>query len=83
MALTEKRTEDDVIKSAQNHFAGLKADLVCLQKINKDAGRLEASSACMGLHGLTQDLHAKATEKLYKYYPGYADEIVARGGGGR
>lgn len=78
-----KRTENAVIASAQANLAGFKSDMIELQKINFEAGRLAASSACMGIHGQAQTLHANATEKLYEHYPEIAGGVVQKGGGGR
>lgn len=77
---TEERQS---MERLQDALAVMKTELRCIQRINTDAGRLEAANATMGALGSLMVWHAKATKELRRHWPDFADDIQTRGGGGR
>lgn len=87
-AIAEAQKELAAAKRAMRGFRSLMGDLMA---INRDAGRLEAENAAMGVRGDASciigeldKMHADATKAMRDHFPEFADEIQTRGpGGGR
>lgn len=76
-------TERELIEDAQRLKATLENTLKELTRINKEAGRQEVVNAIYLTRAELNVWHGKATERLFKHFPGFASDIVAFGPGGR
>jgi len=78
MNMTEER---QLIEAAQDAIASLKRALRGIEKINTEAGRLDAANAAMGGRGKVIVLHSELTKDMHQFFPEFAAEIQTRGGG--
>jgi hypothetical protein len=76
-------TERENIEAAREDFRALEKHLRNIRKINEEAGRNQVSNAVFGLEGEVMALHSKATATLHQFWPDIADEVQAKGPGGR
>lgn len=73
--------ERDNADAIQLALAAIKANLREIEKINTDAGRLDAANAAMGFRGKVITLHSEMTEAMAKYWPEFAAEVQTKGPG--
>ena len=76
-------TEREEIEGAREALRSLEKHLRNIRKINEEAGRNQVSNAVFGLEGEVMALHSKATATLHQFWPDIADEVQAKGPGGR
>lgn len=84
-----KQVQEELAKAKdalRNALRGMRR----IGKINRDAGRAKASSACMRFQGVLRESlgrveqgHADASDALMENWPEEAGPIVLGGGGGR
>jgi hypothetical protein len=74
-------TEREMIEQIQKDKASMVENLKALTKIQKDRGDRKAQNAVFLTLAQLDVWHGKATKRLFKHFPEFADEIVARGPG--
>ncbi len=72
------------LQKVQKALKAAKVALGKIEKVNREAGRLQAANAAYKNQQKLGVFHGEATEDLFKHWPEqFASEIVAFGGGGR
>lgn len=79
----KKTDEQKEVFKAQRALKVFKIALGKIEKINREAGRMEAANAAYKWRQKAGVLHAEAAEDLYKYWPqNLADDVIGTLGGG-
>ena len=71
--------ERDNVEAIQQALAVIKANLIDIERINTEAGRLDAANSAMGFRGKVIVLHSEMTEAMHTYWPEFASEVQAFG----
>jgi len=79
----KKTDEQNEVLKAQKALKVFKIALGKIEKINREAGRMEAANAAYKWQQKAGVFHAEAAEDLYKYWPqNLADDVIGTLGGG-
>lgn len=79
----KKIDERAELEKVQKALKVIKVSLGKVEKVNREAKRMEAANAAYKWQQKFGVAHGEATEDLFKHWPeGVAGEIMTRGGGG-
>ena len=89
--MTEKQLIDaaqKAVATAKKALANVESAMEKVAKLNREAGRLQASNAAMRFQGACGKArngvimaHADASDALLLHYPDFAEEVITRGPG--